>query len=105
MHRRRNALLAANEPYLTAWSWWTSPRTATAFQHSPGVERFEPGRRQGERVAVHFRKNEAAYSKEWDHEMPDRIRAESWAKYVEAMEQDKIWVMASVHIKGPDVGQ
>ena len=37
--------------------------------------------------------------------MPDRIRAESWAKYVEAMEQDKIWVMASVHIKGPDVGQ
>ena len=43
------------------------------------------------KIAVHLRKNEANYIKSWDHEMPDRTKAESWGKYIEAVETDKVW--------------
>ena len=43
------------------------------------------------KIAVHLRKNEANYIKSWDQEMPDRTKAESWKKYIEAVETDKVW--------------
>ena len=43
------------------------------------------------RLAVHLRKNEEAYVKGWDHEMPDRTKAADWGSYVTAIEGDKVW--------------
>ena len=62
-----------------------------------GINMLAPDGRQltgGEvraRIAVHLRKNEEAYVKGWDHEMPDRTKAADWGSYVTAIEGDKVW--------------
>eukprot|EP00439_Symbiodinium_sp_Y106_P035059 s1179_g4.t1 len=62
-----------------------------------GINLLAPDGRQltgGEvraRIAVHLRKNEEAYVKGWDHEMPDRTKAADWGSYVTAIEGDKVW--------------
>eukprot|EP00439_Symbiodinium_sp_Y106_P023954 s1179_g2.t3 len=58
--------------------------------HAPDGRQLTGGEVRA-RIAVHLRKNEEAYVKGWDHEMPDRTKAADWSSYVTAIEGDKVW--------------